>query len=170
MADHSNPDPSSTLSPDPSPTRYGLIDAKVAATMSGLQLLQGIAAGTLPAPPIGKTLNFRLAEVSDGRSLFTGTPGIEVYNPLGVVHGGYLAVLLDSAMGVAVHSKLAAGQSYTTLEFKVNFVRPVTASTGEVRAEGTIVHVGKRTAVAEAKLVDAQGKLYATASTTCIIL
>jgi uncharacterized protein (TIGR00369 family) len=170
MADQSTPSPSSTLSPDPSPTHYGLVDPKVAATMSGLELLQGIADGTQPAPPIGKTLNFRLAAVSDGRALFTGTPGVEVYNPLGVVHGGYVAVLLDSAMGVAVHSKLAAGQSYTTLEFKVNFVRPVTATTGEVRAEGSVVHMGRRTAVAEAKLVDGQGKLYATASTTCILL
>ena len=165
MTSQSPSDPSK----HPSPTHYGLIDPKVAATMSGRELLQGIVDGTLPAPPIGKTLNFRLAEVGDGSSVFTGTPGIEVYNPLGTVHGGYTAVLLDSAMGVAVHSKLPAGQSYTTLEFKVNFMRPMLESTGEVRAEGKVVHLGKRSAVAEARLMDAQGRLYAFATTTCMI-
>ena len=152
------------------PTHYGLIDPKIAVTMSGMDLLQAIIAGKLPAPPIARTLNYGLVEVVPGRAVFAGTPTLDHYNPLATVHGGYIATLLDSAMGCAVHSKLVAGQSYTTLEFKMNFVRPVLETTGEVRAEGYIVHFGRRSATAEGKLVDAAGKVYAHASTTCLIL
>jgi uncharacterized protein (TIGR00369 family) len=152
------------------PTHYGILDPNEAMKMSGLELLQGIVSGKVPAPPIGKTLNFRLVAVEPGRAVFAGIPSVDVYNPLATVHGGYIAVLLDSAMGVAVHSRLAAGQFYTTLEFKVNFVRPVLESTGEVRAEGNIVHFGRRSATAEGRLFDLQGKLYAHATTTCMIL
>ena len=154
----------------PAPIHYGVLDPRDAMKMSGMELLQGIIDGKFPAPPIARTLNFRLGDVSPGKSLFIGTPGTEVYNPLATVHGGYIAVLLDSAMGVAVHSMLAAGQFYTTLEFKINFVRPVLETTGEVHAHGSIVHFGKRSATAEGKLTDANGKLFAHGSTTCLIL
>ncbi|MEO6119123.1 MAG: PaaI family thioesterase, partial [Terriglobales bacterium] len=140
---------------------YGIIDPKIAITMSGMELLHAIIAGKLPAPPIARTLNYRLVEVVPGHAVFAGTPSLDHYNPLATVHGGYIATLLDSAMGCAVHSKLVAGQSYTTLEFKMNFVRAVLETTGEVRAEGNIVHFGKRSATAEGKLVDAAGKIYA---------
>ncbi|MEO5936337.1 MAG: PaaI family thioesterase [Terriglobales bacterium] len=149
---------------------YGLLDPKIAITMSGMELLQAIIAGKLPAPPIARTLNYGLVEVVPGRAVFAGTPSLDHYNPLATVHGGYIATLLDSAMGCAVHSKLPAGQTYTTLEFKVNFVRPVLDTTGEVRAEGNILHFGKRSATAEGKLVDLAGKVYAHASSTCLIL
>jgi uncharacterized protein (TIGR00369 family) len=149
---------------------FGVLDPREAIKMSGMEMMQGIIDGKLPAPPIARTLNFRLAEVSPGKALFIGHPSEEVYNPLATVHGGYIGVLLDSAMGVAVHSKLQAGQGYTTLEYKINFVRPVLETTGEVHAHGWIVHFGKRSATAEGKLTDAGGKLYAHGSTTCMIL
>lgn len=148
---------------------YGIIDPKVLVSMSGMEALQAIVAGKLPAPPIARTLNYGLVEVEPGRAVFAGTPSTDHYNPLSSVHGGYIATLLDSAMGCAVHTKLAAGQGYTTLEFKVNFVRPVLETTGEVRAIGTIVHFGKRSATAEAQLVDAAGKVYAHGTSTCLI-
>jgi uncharacterized protein (TIGR00369 family) len=151
------------------PIHYGIIDPQVAIKMSGMELLQAIVAGKLPAPPIARTLGYRLVEIKPGFAIFAGTPGTEHYNPLSTVHGGYIATLLDSAMGCAVHSKLNAGQSYTTLEFKVNFVRPVLETTGEVRAEGTLVHLGRRSATAEARLLDASGKIHAHASTTCLV-
>lgn len=149
---------------------YGLIDPKVAMTMTGMELLQAIIAGKLPAPPIARTLSYGLVEIEPGRAVFAGIPTTDHYNPLACVHGGYIATLLDSAMGCAIHSKLAAGQSYTTLEFKVNFVRPVLDTTGEVRAIGSLLHLGKRSATSEAKLVDSAGKVYAHATTTCMIL
>ena len=151
------------------PIHYGIIDPKTVMHMSGMEMLQAIIAGKLPAPPIARTLNYGLVEIAPGRAVFAGTPSTDHYNPLACVHGGYIATLLDSAMGCAVHSKLAAGQTYTTLEFKVNFVRPVLHNTGEVRAEGTLIHLGKRSATSEAKLVDAAGKVYAHATTTCLI-
>lgn len=149
---------------------YGLIAPEVARALPGLELLRAIVAGKYPAPPMAGALDYTIRSVADGRVVFVGVPKFEFYNPLGMVHGGYAATLLDSAMGCAVHTKLAAGQSYSTLEFKINFVRPLTTQTGEVQAIGTIVHVGKKTAVAEGKLVDASGKVYATGNTTCIIL
>jgi uncharacterized protein (TIGR00369 family) len=114
-------------------------------------------------------MNFGLAELEEGRAVFTVEPAEYHYNPIGVVHGGLAATLLDSAMGCAVHSTLPAGAGYTTLEVKVNFVRPLTAETGEVRCEAEVIHVGGRTATAEGKVLDASGKLYAHATTTCII-
>jgi uncharacterized protein (TIGR00369 family) len=149
---------------------YGLIDPAVARSMPGLELLRAIVAGKFPPPPMAGALDYTIRSVDEGRVVFVGKPHFEFYNPLGMVHGGYAATLLDSAMGCAVHTKLAAGQSYSTLEFKVNFVRPLTTETGEVEAIGTLVHIGKKTAVADGKLVDASGRVYATASTTCIIL
>jgi uncharacterized protein (TIGR00369 family) len=139
------------------------------APMPGLAVLEQIAAGSLPAAPIAVLLGFRLCEVEAGRVAFEGQPEASHYNPQGTVHGGYAATLLDSAMGCAVHSVLDAGTGYTTLEIKVNYVRPITVATGPVRAEGSVLHRGRRTATSEARLVDAAGKLLAHGTCTCLL-
>jgi len=126
-------------------------------------------AGRIPRPPMACLLGFDLVEVGDGYAVFECRPGEQHYNPIGVVHGGLACTLLDSAMGCSVNSTLAAGMAYTTLELKVNLVRPLTMNTGLVRCEGRIVHRGSRTATADGRLIDAAGKLYAHATTTCII-
>lgn len=136
--------------------------------LSGLDLLRKMIADGR-GPPIGSTLQFRLAEIDAGRAVFRALPGPHAYNPIGVVHGGYAATLLDSACGCAVHSMLAAGQGYTTLELKVAYHRPVTNGTGEVEAVGKIVSFGRRVAFAEAQLCDAQGKLLASATSTLLV-
>jgi len=143
--------------------------AKAADGLSGMEYLQKIVSGELPPPPIGILMNFRISELSEGHAVFTVEPAEYHYNPIGAVHGGVAATLLDSAMGCAVHSTLPAGVSYTTLEIKVNYIRPMTAETGCVRCEADIIHVGRRTATAEARIVDEKGKLYAHGTTTCII-
>jgi uncharacterized protein (TIGR00369 family) len=118
---------------------------------------------------IGATMQFRLTEIDDGWAVFSGVPGRHVYNPIGTVHGGYAATLLDSACGCAVHSKLGATQGYTTLELKVAFHKAMSADTGLVRAEGRVVTMGRRTAFAEAKIIDAGGRLYASATSTLLV-
>lgn len=120
-------------------------------------------------PPIAETLDFDLVEIEAGRAVFAGTPGVQAYNPLGSVHGGYAATLLDSACACAVHSSLAAGQGYTTLELKVAYHRPLSHDTGPVRAEARIITVGKRVAFAEGRLCDAQGRVYASATSTLLV-
>ena len=141
-----------------------------AREMAGLDFLRAICEGKLPPPPIAQVLGFRLAEVEPGKVVFECTPGEHHYNPIGVVHGGLAMTLLDSAMGCCVQSKMAAGTGYTTLEAKTNLVRPITMTTGKLRAIGKLIPAGKRVATAEGRLEDAAGKLYAHASTTCIIL
>ena len=143
--------------------------AKAAVGLSGIDYLRKIVSGELPPPPIGVLMNFRIAELSEGRAVFTVEPAEYHYNPIGVVHGGVAATLLDSAMGCAVHSTLPAGASYTTLEIKVNYLRPLLADTGMVRCEANIVYVGGRTATAEGRVTDQRGKLYAHGTTTCLI-
>jgi uncharacterized protein (TIGR00369 family) len=143
---------------------------EAARGLTGMEFLQKIAAGELPPPPIAALLNFELVELSEGRAIFAVEPKEYHYNPIGLVHGGLAATLLDSAMGCAVHSTLPAGAGYTTLEIKVNFVRPITADTGRVRAEAKLVHLGGRIATAEGRLIDEAGKLYAHATTTCLIM
>lgn len=143
--------------------------AAAARGLTGLEFLQKIASGELPRPPISALMGFGLAELGEGRAVFTAETGEHLYNPIGVVHGGLAATLLDSAMGCAVHSTLPAGAGYTTLELKVNFVRPLTAETVGVRCEAQVIHVGGRTATAEGRVLDREGKLYAHATTTCII-
>jgi uncharacterized protein (TIGR00369 family) len=143
--------------------------AEAGRGLSGLEFLRRVVAGELPRPPIAALMNFSVAEVSEGHAVFTAEPAEYHYNPIGVVHGGLAATLLDSAMGCAVHSTLPAGAGYTTLEVKVNFVRPLTAETGRVRCEARVIHVGGRTATAEGRVVDEAGKLYAHGTTTCII-
>ncbi len=151
-------------------SRYGVVPTETAKSMSGLKLLTAIMEGNLPAPPIQLTLDFRLVKVEHGYSAFAGIPRFEYFNPIGSVHGGYTAALLDSCMACAVHSTLEAGYGYTTLEIKINYVRAMTSETGEVRAEGKVVHLGKRIATSEGRLSDSSGKLYAHGTTTCLIL
>ncbi len=136
---------------------------------SGLEQLQALLAGGQGAP-IGETLDFHLAEVEAGHAVFEGQPGPHVYNPIGSVHGGYAATLLDSACGCAVHSMLRADQIYTTLELKTAYHRAMTADTGLVRAIGSILSIGRRTAFAKAKLVDANDKLLASATSTLLVM
>ena len=119
---------------------------------SGLEFLRDIAAGALPLPPIGKTLNFFLLEADEGRVVFQGTPTFDFYNPIGSVHGGWAATLLDSCMGCAVHSTLKTGYGYTTAELKLNLVRPMSDTTGPVRAEGKVIHVGRQIATSEGQI------------------
>ncbi len=139
--------------------------------MTGLEVMQAIAAGELPGAPIAELLGFEPVDVEDGRVVFAAVPERRHENPLGTVHGGLAATLLDSAMGCAVHSTLPAGVAYTTLELKVNFTRPITADTGRILCEGTVVHRGARVATAEGRVyAEATGKLLAHGTTTCLIL
>jgi uncharacterized protein (TIGR00369 family) len=144
--------------------------AEAGRGIAGLEFLRAIVSGKLPPPPIAVVLGFDLVEVDTGRAVFEVTPGEHHYNPLGVVHGGLAMTLLDSCMGCAVQTHMPAGSGYTTLEAKTNLVRAITADTGRLRAIGTTLHVGKRMATAEGRLEDAAGKLYAHATTTCIVL
>lgn len=143
--------------------------AEAGRGLSGMEYLRKIIAGELPAPPMAALMNFQISELDEGRAVFTVEPAEYHYNPNGAVHGGLAATLLDSAMGCAVHSTLPAGVGYTTLEIKVNYLRPMTRVTGRVQAEAKALHVGRSTALAEARLTDAGGKLYAHATTMCII-
>ncbi|MEM9557611.1 MAG: PaaI family thioesterase [Acidobacteriota bacterium] len=136
---------------------------------SGLELMRALLDGDLPAPPIGPTLGFRLAAVGEGTAAFELDPGEHQYNPIGSVHGGVIATVLDSAMGCAVHTTLPVGAGYTSLDLQVRFVRAVAADTGTLVCRGEVVHVGGRTAVGEARLEDAEGRLYATGTTTCLL-
>ena len=140
-----------------------------AAALSGLDSLQAMLRGELPYPSIGPTMNFLLLEVAPGYAVFQGMPGPGHLNPMGGVHGGWYATILDSALGCCVHAALPLGKAYTTLELKVNLVRAIRPDTGRVRAEGRVIHVGGQTATADARLVGPDGKLYAHASTTCLV-
>lgn len=148
---------------------YGIVSRDILAQRSGLDVLTDIAAGNLPQPPIARTLNFRLVEVAPGFAAFEGEPKFDFYNPLGGVHGGWPATLLDSAMACAVHTTLSVGQAYTTVEFKLNCIRPITEATGRVRCEGRIVNAGRTIATSEGRLLDASGKLLAHGTETCLI-
>lgn len=150
-----------------SPLGIGTIPHEDLVQHSGLEFLQRMIDGRYPAPSIGARMNFALSEVSEGRAVFRGLPGERHLNPLGMVHGGWASTVLDSALGCAVHSTLAAGEAYTTVEFKVNLTRPITVRTGEVSCEGKVVHKGRTIAVSEARLVDAQGRLLAFGTETC---
>jgi len=136
---------------------------------SGLDFLRRIADGSVPQPPIAATLGFRLAEVAPGFALFTMIPEFRHYNPIGTVHGGVASTLLDSCMSCAIQTHLEKGLGYTTLEFKVNLVRPITDKTGPIRAEGRSLHVGRRSGTAEGKILDAKGALLAHGTTTCLV-
>jgi uncharacterized protein (TIGR00369 family) len=139
------------------------------ADMDGLSAMQALLAGRAAAPSISKTLDFLLIEVVPGSATFQGTPGPGHLNPMGAVHGGWFATLLDSALGCSVHCSLPAGKGYTTLELKVNLIRALSPKVQRVRAIGQVIHVGNQTAIAEARLVGPDGKLYAHGSTTCLV-
>jgi uncharacterized protein (TIGR00369 family) len=134
-----------------------------------MEFLQAILAGQFPPPPIASLLNFALVEVTAGRAVFATEPAEYHYNPIGSVHGGIAATLLDSAMGCAVHSTLPAGASYTTIELHINYIRPMTTDTGRIRAVGEVIHVGRRQAIAQGWLRGEDEKLYGHATTTCLI-
>ncbi|KQR71655.1 PaaI family thioesterase [Rhizobium sp. Leaf341] len=138
------------------------------AGLSGLDQLRALLAANTP-PPINHTMRFVLIEIAEGRAVFEGNPDRSVYNPIGSVHGGYAATLLDSACGCAVHSRLAADQGYTTLELKIAYHRPLTEASGPVRAEGRVLSIGRRAAFAEATLTDRDGKLCASATSTLLV-
>ena len=139
------------------------------AGLTGLELMQGVLDGTLPYAAIAKTLDFVMVEVGKGRAVFQGTPGPQLLNPLGTVHGGWFATLLDSALGCAVHTMMPAGRAYTTAELGVNLVKALTPKVPRVRAESQVIHCGRQLATAEARLVGPDGTLYAHATTTCLV-
>ncbi|HEX9370051.1 MAG TPA: PaaI family thioesterase [Roseiflexaceae bacterium] len=147
-----------------------LVGARAAATMPGLDYLRAMGRGELPFPPIMALMDMGVVVAEEGRVVFSVEPAEYHYNPIGTVHGGVACTLCDSAMGCAIHTTLPAGTGYTTLELKVNFLRPITATTGRLLCEGKVIHVGGRTAIAEARMTDEAGKLYAHATTTCLIL
>ncbi len=154
---------------DLKPVHVGVVDLETLASMSGLEFLNAMMRGDLPGPPIAKTLGFHMVEAEEGRTVFASVPGVEHYNPIRTVHAGYTATLLDSCMACAVLSTLPKGTGFTTMEFKVSLLRPMTKDTGPVRAEGTILSRGRRGAAAEGRLTDSRGKLIAHATTTCLI-
>ncbi len=148
---------------------YGVTPLSVMASMTGLEFVRAFFEGKLPAPPIMQGIEPFDQTAENGVVSFCSVPGFRHYNPIGSVHGGYAATLLDSAMGLAVHSMLPAGTGYTTLEFKISFIRGMTKDTGPVRSEGRTLNVGRRAATAEARITDAKGRLLAHATTTCLV-
>jgi uncharacterized protein (TIGR00369 family) len=148
---------------------YGVTPTEVMASMSGLDFVRAVFAGRLPQPPIMRTIEPFDCTADPGAVVLHSVPGLRHYNPIGSVHGGYAATLLDSAMGLAVHSLCPAGTGYTTLEFKVSFIKGMTSETGPVRTEGRTLSFGRRAATAEARITDAKGRLLAHATTTCLV-
>jgi uncharacterized protein (TIGR00369 family) len=149
--------------------RYGVVTPEALQTYDGLAFLQAIIDGTVPQPPISELLGIHLVGVEHGRAQFEGYPEFRHYNPIGSVHGGFTAALLDSALGCAIFTTVLKGDSWTTLELKLNYVRPLTKTTGLVRSEGRVIYRGRSVATAEGDLRDGAGKLYAHATTTCMI-
>jgi uncharacterized protein (TIGR00369 family) len=147
----------------------GLANPTDLAGLSGLQQMQAMLDGRLPYPHIADTLDFSLVEIGEGRAVFQGQPQLKHYNPLGSVHGGWYATLLDSALGCAVHTVMPVGRAYTTAELGVNIVRAASFKSGPLRAIGTVVHAGRQLATAEARIVGPDGRLYAHATTTCLV-
>jgi uncharacterized protein (TIGR00369 family) len=144
--------------------------AAIRRGLSGVEFFREMIAGRIPLPPMVRLLGLRLVEVDQGRVVFTGTAGPEYYNGMGVAHGGWAATLLDSALGCAINSAMTAGRSFTTLELKINYTRPLRREIGEVRCEATVIYAGRRTATAEARVIGADGKVYAHGTTTCVLV
>jgi uncharacterized protein (TIGR00369 family) len=155
--------------PDAPEVEYGVTPTHVMASMSGLDFVRAIFKGKFPAPPIMQTVEPYDQTAETGHVVFHSVPGFRHYNPIGSVHGGYAAILLDSAMGLAVQTALPAGTGYTTLEFKISFIRGMSQDTGPMRTEGKTLSVGRRAATAEARITDAKGRLLAHATTTCLV-
>lgn len=143
--------------------------AEARRRLTGLEYMRQVMTGEVPPSGMGQLMNFNLVEVSEGHAVFTIQPDERHYNGLGIAHGGLAATLLDSATGCAINTMMPAGRIFTTLEMKVNYVRPLTRETGEVRCEANVIHVGGRTATAEGRIVDRDGKLYAHGTATCIL-
>lgn len=150
--------------------QYGIASAREIAGLSGRAMLEAMIAGRLPAPPMSRTLGFRLVEVGDGSAVFEGEPSADLLNPLGTVHGGWALTLIDSAAGCAAHSRLPAGIGYTTVETKVNMTRAIAPDTGTVRAEGRVVAEGRRIVTTEARMVDGKGRILAHGTSTIMVL
>ena len=148
---------------------YGLIPLEIWKTEKPIEVFRKMVTRELPAPPIGESFDFLLTEIENGRAVFEGAPHGKFYNPLGTIHGGFICTLLDSAMACAIHSTLDAGKGSTSVEIKVNFVRPIFEKTGSLKAVGEIINVGRQIASAEGKLIGADGKIYAHGTTTCFI-
>lgn len=150
--------------------KFGIVDPEVATRNSGLAFLQKLLDETYPSPPFAEACDLWPVEVAHGRIAFEGRPSRRFYNPMGIVHGGWISTLLDTAMACAVHSTLAPRQSYTTVEMKINFVRPLLEQTGVVRCEANVVHSGGRIATSQGRLIDASDRLIAHGSETCMVL
>jgi uncharacterized protein (TIGR00369 family) len=148
---------------------YGTVGAERQKQMSGLEFVQGLVDGTLPLNTIARTLAYDVSEVASGRVVVTSEPSEIHLNPAGTVHGGFAATLLDSCMGLAVQSTLEKGVGSTTLEFKISLLRPITAETGPIKAEGMVLTRGRRVGTAEGRITDAKGRLLAHGTTTCLI-
>lgn len=148
----------------------GIVPMHELGGMDGLAFFQAMMAGEMPAPPFSQTAGIRMLSAELGAVVFEGIPSEAFYNPLGTVHGGWTAMILDTVMACAVHSTLKAGQVYTSVEIKVNFDRPISASTGPVRAEGKVINVGGRIGTSEGRLLDSKGRLLAHGTTTCLVL
>jgi uncharacterized protein (TIGR00369 family) len=148
---------------------FGVTPTEIMASMTGIDFVRAIFSGKLPAPPIMQTIEPFDSTAEPGVVVMHSTPGFRHYNPIGSVHGGYAATLLDSVMGLAVHTMLPPGTGYTTLEFKISFIKGMTEDTGAVRSEGRTLNVGRRTATAEARITDSKGRLLAHATTTCLV-
>ncbi len=149
--------------------KAGLATPEQAAGKTGLEMMQAMLRGEVPYPHIADTMDFCLVEASHGEAIFQGTPQLKHYNPLGSVHGGWYATIMDSALGCAVHTTLALGYGYTTAELSINIVRAASSKTGPLRAIGKVLHSGRQLATAEARIVDVNGKLYAHGTTTCLV-
>jgi len=147
----------------------GLLPPAIVREKTGLQVLEAMRDGHLPLPPMAAVIPMRIIEVAFGRVIITCEAAERFYNAMGIVHGGYHLTILDSSMGLAIYSTLGPGLGQTSIETKVNFVRPVTAATGPLQVIGTALHTGSRTATAEGKIVDARGKLCAHGTTTCFL-
>lgn len=150
---------------DPVPT------AAAGGELAGISYIRAIQSGEVPPPPIAVVMNFAMVEIEEGHAVFDGEPGEEHYNPIGVVHGGYASTILDSALGCSVHTTLPKGVGYTSQTLEVKYLRSITRDTGAVRADAVVIHKGRKTATAEAKLTSVEnGKLLATGTSTCLIL
>jgi uncharacterized protein (TIGR00369 family) len=148
----------------------GVAPREIATAMTGIEFIEKLRDGTLPVPPFAEVTDIWITEAEHGRVVFEARPSLRFYNPLGTVHGGWIATVLDSAMGCAVHSMMKAGQAFTTLDLNVSFVRPVFAKTGVLLCEGKLIHAGNRIATAEGRLWDQTGTLIAHGSTTCMVI
>jgi uncharacterized protein (TIGR00369 family) len=148
---------------------YGTVSAERRKEISGLAFVQGLADGTLPVNMIAQTLGYDVAKAASGRVVVTAEPSDAHLNPAGTVHGGFSATLLDSCMGLAIQSTLEKGFGQTTLEFKISLLRPITPETGLIKAEGLVLHRGRRVGTAEGRITDSKGRLLAHGTTTCLI-